>query len=262
MRLFYSLRILLSKQSLLTFIPSSEKTSRSKILGLFSSLRPIKTEINLIRIGDSNDGGYLVPDDLTGIQGLVSPGVGNTIRFDLEIAKDMPALLIDGTVSKPVNLPHNIDFLPLMLGSEVSLESLLDSFFPSARELILSMDIEGAEWQVLKNTNRLCLDSFRIIVIELHNLHTLLNFKDYTSKKEIIDKILANFSVLHLHCNNGGGHFYFQGTKLPRVIELTLLRNDRFTKNYGFAKIPNRLDSKNLPDKPEIKLSNIFSFMR
>jgi hypothetical protein len=46
---------------------------------------------------------------------------------------------------------------------------------PSSDDLILQMDIEGAEWHVLLNVSRDTLRRFRIIVIELHDLERLMD---------------------------------------------------------------------------------------
>ena len=47
----------------------------------FKKRGPVKTEHELIRIGGSKDGGYLVPNDLSGIQACFSPGVSDLADF-------------------------------------------------------------------------------------------------------------------------------------------------------------------------------------
>ena len=249
---------------ILTFFTSVESTERKLVIEFFKSLRPVNTEFQLLRVGSVNDGGYLVPNDLDGLCGLISPGVGNSITFDCELTNGIiPGVLIDASVPSP-GLPSNLIFLPKFLGSpddsHVSLNNLIQSYFPSCGDLFLSMDIEGDEWEVLKATSVDDLNRFRIITIELHYLNGILNRGKYLRViYPCINKLLDNFYVLHTHANNGGGYFYFQQFKFPRVLELTLIRKDRVKKVSGVTKLPHKLDSPNISYKKDLKLPK---FMR
>jgi hypothetical protein len=44
-----------------------KKTSRQDISRLLKKLLPYKIDYDLIRLGEDNDGGYLIPNDLSGI---------------------------------------------------------------------------------------------------------------------------------------------------------------------------------------------------
>ena len=60
------------------FDAHAEKTiSREDAFRTFQILQPKPTPIPLIRVGDGSDGSYLIPDDLEGISGCLSPGVNN-----------------------------------------------------------------------------------------------------------------------------------------------------------------------------------------
>ena len=61
-------------------------TARAEVLGLIKSLRPMDCGKKLIRIGGNEDGGYLVPDDLEGIEYCFSPGVSTTVDFETHLA--------------------------------------------------------------------------------------------------------------------------------------------------------------------------------
>ena len=249
---------------ILTFFTSSDLTERNLIIGFFKSLRPVNTEFQLLRVGGVNDGGYLVPDDFDGLCGLISPGVGDSITFDCEITGGIiPGVLIDASVPAP-DLPSNLIFLSKFLGNSgathVSLNSVIQSYFSSCDNLLLSIDIEGGEWEVLKATSVHDLNRFRIITIELHYLNGILNKENYSSIiYPCINKLLDNFYVLHAHANNGGGYFYFRQFKFPRVLELTLTRKDRVKKVLGATKLPHKLDSPNISYKKDLQLPK---FMR
>ena len=71
--------------------------------------RPIDSGIDLVRIGGENDGGYLIPADLTGVDCCFSPGVSNSARFEeeLEAKFGIKSHLADFSVPGP---PHG--FVP------------------------------------------------------------------------------------------------------------------------------------------------------
>jgi len=65
-----------------------EKSSKSaEILDFIKILKPYSTEHELIRLGGNNDGGYLVPNDLSNIKYNLSPGVGRFFSFELDLLK-------------------------------------------------------------------------------------------------------------------------------------------------------------------------------
>ena len=66
---------------------TSKKTSDSKIKDLLKLIQPKSIDINHIRIGGKNDGGYLVPEDLDEVKYCFSPGVGNISFFENELSK-------------------------------------------------------------------------------------------------------------------------------------------------------------------------------
>ena len=58
-------------------------SSKEEVLSFIKKLRPVTTEYPLIRIGGSSDGGYMLPNNLTGIDALYSPGVEIEITLPL-----------------------------------------------------------------------------------------------------------------------------------------------------------------------------------
>jgi hypothetical protein len=70
-------------------------------------------------------------------------------------------------------------------------------------------------------------------------------------------KIRSEFSPVHIHPNNAGGELTYMGVQIPRILEITFLRNDRFLQSVGAqeVQIPHPLDVKNVPLKNDIKLT-------
>jgi hypothetical protein len=69
-------------------------------------------------------------------------------------------------------------------------------------DLILQMDIEGAEWPVLLNVSDEVLRRFRIIVIELHSLERLIDEVGFKLMFAALDRLLRQFHVVHIQPNN------------------------------------------------------------
>jgi hypothetical protein len=212
----------------------------------------------LIRIGPLQDGGYLVPDDLEGLVGAISPGVSSECGFDTEIAqRGIPVLMIDASVDGPPQEHVNFKFIPKFLGaqsspSEMTLQEAVTQF-PSG-DLLLQMDIERAEYEVLPVTPDTVMDRFRIIVIELHLVWRLERptIGDFNA---VMDKLLRNHRIVHFHINNSHGAVNVSGVEVPLLVELTLLRNDRANFDAkAHLTLPHPLDEENVPGKPSVKI--------
>ena len=104
-----------SKQYSKDFLKSSldkNAASWSRIKEMLQTLQPMETGHKLIRIGSNFDGGYLVPDDLQGLEATFSPGVSVEIEFDLEMAKICKqCYLADASIEQPINLEKNMHFI-------------------------------------------------------------------------------------------------------------------------------------------------------
>ena len=108
------------------------------------------------------------------------------------------------------------------------------------------MDIEGAEYRNMLSSSETLLKRFRIIVIELHHLENLLLNKKGNQIESLLKKLNKTHICIHAHPNNCCGELIDSetGMNIPRVIELTYLRRDRFpNKNSSINNaIPNPKD--------------------
>jgi hypothetical protein len=57
-----------------------------QVQALLRAMRPVATNRQLIRIGATADGGYLIPDDLEDIRYCFSPGVAQSSAFEADLA--------------------------------------------------------------------------------------------------------------------------------------------------------------------------------
>ena len=236
----------------------AKQADLASIRELIAQLHPVETEYPLMRLGSDMDGGYLVPDDLDDVVACFSPGVSVWAPFEADlIARGIPCFMADASVdSAPIEGVH---FTQKFLGvindrTTIRLDDWVTECAPIAGDLILQMDIEGAEWPVLLNVSDDALRRFRIIVIELHDLERIMDKHALAIIKAVFARLCQDFYVVHNHPNNYGRSVRKGSLEIPRVLEMTLLRKDR-AATVGFAStFPHPLDRANAPDQRDITL--------
>jgi hypothetical protein len=233
-------------------IHTAERTPYTDVGQLIAALRPYDPGIELIRLGPDGDGGYLVPDDLDGIEYAFSPGVSTESGFEVELAeRGIGVFLADASVEGPARPHPRFVFDKKFLGCisderYMTLEEWKRTRLPDYDgDLLMQMDIEGAEFETLFDAPAALLAQFRIMVIEFHALQNLLNRPYFALISHLFRKILATHSVVHIHPNNCCGAVKAGGFVIPRVAEFTFLRNDRFKKRELQRRFPHPLDRNN-----------------
>ena len=225
-------------------------------------LRPWQTQHPLIRLGGQRDGGYLVPDDLEEIAACFSPGVYDKATFETDLeTRGIPAHLADRSVDAPPEGLHHATFDPVFLGQVDDEQTVtLDSWVrrhrpdPAAGDLMLQMDIEGAEYEVLLHASRETLRRFRIIVLELHALEKLWDPGFARMFRMFCHKFQHEFTCVHLHPNNYFRPVVRDGVAIPPLIEVTLLRNDRIESRQPVVELPHPLDNDNVTKFPPLAM--------
>ena len=234
--------------------------SDEKILNLIKYFKPTKTEFDLKRIGDKNDGGYLIPDIINEIKYCVSGGVGHTNEFEFQLEKlNIKSFLADYSVPAPKNL-NNFDFKKKFLASynnskKININSWIESFMNECNleQSILKLDIEKSEYEVINSINEDILKKFKILIIEFHGLE-MIGEESFNQKlSSVKEKILKNFITVHIHPNNCCGMHNVRKFKVPSVLEVTYLNKALPNKTGGPCDIPHKLDAKN-----KIKYNDIF----
>ena len=238
----------------------SPTTDPEKLRAFFRMIRPQQTGRGLIRMGGEGDGGYLVPDDFDGVKTCFSPGVSLVADFELECAKrGVSSFLADASVeSAPVSHPM-FHFDKKFLGSQthgdvMTLGNWVDAKRPDESDMILQMDIEGAEYDVLYQSSEALLNRFRIVIIEFHNLDELTNAFAFEFLRLTFEKLTKNFVVAHIHPNNSQHPVQFGEFVIPPVIEATFLRKDRLISQSARNDFPHPLDRANVGKRPDLAL--------
>lgn len=226
---------------------------------LIRKLHPISSSNQLIRIGPYGDGGYLVPDDLSGIKACFSPGVCDNSGFELACANlGMKVFLADKSVEGPAMHHDDFSFIKKFIGSKttddfITIDEWVDFSLPGSKDdLLLQMDIEGFEYETFLSMSNSLLKRFRIIVVEFHHLEILWSKPYFRIASAAFEKILQTHSCVHIHPNNCSGIFKTKGLVIPGNMEFTFLRKDRINNLIYVHKFPHMLDSNNINAKPVV----------
>lgn len=215
---------------------------------------PVGIKSELTRIGGPGDGGYLIPaDSVDKIECVFSPGVSSVANFETFFARRrVPCFLADGTVEGPPEENQFFHFSKIMLGAVSDMEngviSLADWVQGSGHhssEMLLQMDIEGAEYETLLAAPLELIGSFSVIVIEIHDLHSVLTKSGRRLIEALFLKLLANHTVVHLHVNNASPSIRIANLRFPDTLEVTFWRRDKVDPSGLPAVIPHPLDVPN-----------------
>ena len=239
----------------------SKLTDDDQVKALVAKLKPHETDKQLIRVGGEKDGGYLVPDDLQGVEYCFSPGVAKTVAFEMDLAaRGIRSFLADYSVDGPPVNSQMFHFEKRFLGAVdndmvMTLETWIKKSIPNcAQDLILQMDIEGSEYDVILSTPDSVWRRFRIVVIEFHSLHSAFNSFGLRLIDHCFNRLLKIFDVVHIHPNNILPPLKRNSVEIPGVMEMTFLRKDRVKWRKPSANFPHPLDHPNIADKPNVVL--------
>lgn len=242
-------------------IVPTRATSKSRVSDLIRDLHPVRPKTGLIRLGPSRDGGYLVPDDLEGIDACFSPGVAETSGFEADCAdRGMDVFLADQAVDGPELSHENFHFTRRNVGcfsgdGMISMaEWLLNAGVKEFGDLILQMDIEGSEYESIISMPKGIISKFRIVVVEFHDLCMLWSKPFFSIASRAFRKILDTHRCVHIHPNNVGhadsGNVVRVGSiDIPNVMEFTFLHKDRVDAVEEEISFPHHRDRDNVDGK-------------
>ncbi|MDC2981665.1 FkbM family methyltransferase [SAR116 cluster bacterium] len=222
---------------------------------------------DLVRIGGEGDGGYLLPDIMNRVSYCFSPGVDDVSTFEQELSQkyNIKSYMADASVEKAPVEDENFNFIPKFLGSVTRDNSITltdwmqNSIGNDKSQKILQMDIEGGEYDVLTLEDSQTLASFSAMVIEFHYLEQMFQPLFLKMLSAIFEKIYNNFSICHVHPNNCCGIATLDGVPVPRVIEVTFIRNDLVPRSVAKnIELPHELDRKNILLHPDLIMPEIW----
>ena len=220
----------------------------------------------LVRVGGDNDGGYLMIDDFDNKKIAYSFGIGNNISWDSDVAsRGLDVYMYDHTVSKITDIETNdkLHFFSVGLaatedenGRFATLDELIrKNNHLDNRNMILKMDIEGAEWDALFGISEDTLNRFQQIVIELHGLMNETRWELYL---DVLNQIAQTHQAVHVNANNTCAYITIDGVIIPDTLEVTFYRieGSSFRELKMNEPFYDCLDQRNVEYLDEIVLGN------
>jgi hypothetical protein len=253
----------LKKKNFVQYEPWLNQIGEDELRSVLRKLLPI--DVNLIRVGSEFDGGYLIPQNMD-IQYLFSPGVYDNDDFEVELArKGANCFLADFSVESNPTKNENLIFDKIFVGhSEDEKFISLSDWVKSKINLdaidggmMLSMDIEGWEYNNFINLEMGLMDKFDVMCVEFHGFERIGSYESHEFLKAIFEKILYLFDVAHVHPNNCCGFVEVRGYALPRVIEFTFINKRHVSSEMSLRnRINHSLDSPNIKELMDISIEN------
>lgn len=190
---------------------------------------------DLCRIGKHNDGGYVLADYFVKDKIAYSFGISNDVSWDRDMAeRNFEVFMYDHTINGLPESNARFHFFKLGITGEEEYNKTMYSTLKELmtknnhldkKNMILKMDVEGAEWSFLESISEEILGKFSQIVFELHGV------ADYSLKDKVLNglhKLEQTHKIIHVHANNYSKVEYFQDMIMPDVIEVTYLAKTAF----------------------------------
>jgi hypothetical protein len=232
---------------------------------LLQTLTPWDCGSCLVRIGPDGDGGYLVPDaHLGAVELVMSAGLGGSSAFeDMMFERfGVPASIVDGSMDRPSWLRPEHRFHRRWLAGRSTddrwtLDEWVSADAPDSGELLLQMDVEGAEYRALEAAQPSALGRFRVIVVELHGLGRLTDRAGYSRIAPALANLARQFVTVHAHPNNYGRTIRHGDLVIPDLLEITCVRRDSLGPQWQPevpAPLPHHLDRRSAAERDEVGL--------
>ena len=242
--------------------------SSALLAGLLLSLVRPSSPVGLskIRIGNQHgDGGYVMLDDWQDVVGAVSIGIGGDVSWDLAIAeRGIDVHQYDHTVHGPPTSHPRFHFHSIGVGGGASVDAALRSLeqivadIPLDGDLVLKMDVEGAEWAALPIAHSPVMNRFAQIVIEAH-APLAGTAADRLRNVGVLSTLRRTHEVVHVHANNYAPVESFGGVRVPSVLEISYVRRTRTSFRASNEPLPAPEDVPNDPSRPEIEMRSILA---
>ena len=235
-----------------------------KALDIMKLLSPKEVvDKNLIRIGRAYDGGYVMVDDFDNCVAY-SFGISDDVSWDFDIAKrGIDVYMYDHTIDSLPVYDERFHFFKTGICGESDRQENLKTFeeilsdngHVDNRNIILKIDVEGAEWNAFNETSSELLKNFRQIVVEFHSINDVVNGSNFNKTMSVLNKLNLTHQVVHIHANNFGSYDIIGGVPIPNTYEVTYLIRDgnEFRDNVKSYPIDG-LDKPNCPEKGDYYL--------
>lgn len=216
----------------------------------------------LIRLGRDYDGGYIMLDDFDSEEKIAySFGISRDVSWDKDMAsRGYNVFMYDHTIDSLPEENERFHWFKLGISDGSTNDSRLKTLeeliaqnhHEDKRDMILKMDVEGAEWGFIENVKPETLNQFSQILFEFHGMN-----KPNLSARipNVLRKLNQTHKLIHLHGQNHGYYVSIGGKIFCNQIEVSYVRKDKytFTEDYS-VNLPIGIDMPADDYIPEIEL--------
>ncbi|WAV99782.1 FkbM family methyltransferase [Oxalobacter aliiformigenes] len=205
---------------------------RFEYLHRLLEIKDIK-DVGFVRIGHEYDGGYIMLDDFHENMIAYSYGISNDVSWDLDMANHhIHCYMYDHTIT---SLPQESLYFHWRKEGICGIKktdhcNTLDSHInhnghASNKNLILKMDVEGAEWDALINLDEKTLNQFQQMVFEFHDMY---DPHRYSMICRVLEKLNKTHQCIHVHGNNYGPRKCSNKLVIPHALEVLYARKESY----------------------------------
>lgn len=243
------------------------------MIRFFQQLTVFDCGFTKVRIGNDNDGGYVLFKELCGrTKVLYSFGVGDDVGFEMDFVNRFPlekVHLFDPTIDSLPEGHPTFEFHKFGFGQKAQ-----GPIMVSETDSVLKVDVEWGEWEGIDSAHSSALSKFAQMVIEFHLVHVdqtsreltpyfqglyqsvidQINVSMFNTYYDVMHKLNSLFYIFHIHVNNSLPLVELAGISFPPLVELSFVRKDLiFEAKKTTEEFPvEGLDSPNKTDRPDI----------
>jgi hypothetical protein len=259
-----------SSATLVDFSKTSDLELDSRIRHVAYLVKPHHNPSgNEVRVGGPNDGGYVMQEiDPNLIDGVLSIGVGPDVSWDQDVSKmGLVIQMFDPTIKRIPAPVENGFFHRIGIGASDSTDS---KFVPisklraiaglsEAHNILLKIDVEGAEWTSLRKLPEGELERYSQIAIEMHDLRNISDPEHFSKVIEVLEALNRSHISVHLHANNYAPLANYGTYWFPDAIEVTYVRRQAGIEFLPKKSVQSELDRPNCPTMVDFHLDGVLS---
>lgn len=243
-----------NERRIFTLATQSEEEKKRSFYSAFHMSDVVGRENDCVRLGGPNDGGYVMLDDFKG--GVAySFGVRDDVAWDEELVRrGYDVYLYDHTIDALPKENERFHFFKTGIRGAApvkdceTLGALVEANGHADRDdMILKIDVEGAEWDMLEEVDEALLARFSQIAIEMH----FLDWRDWERRRRLIEKLERSHAPIWLHACNYGMHRWVDGECRYGSVEACFARRSDYDLKPSTKIFPTQWDAPNDPSRPD-----------
>lgn len=215
----------------------------------------------LVRVGQHWDGGYIMLNDFVDSNIAYSFGIGDDVSWDEWIAsQNIDVFCYDYTIGYLPKENSRLHFKRIGISDSdcvsndfLTLETIINiNKHAMESQMILKMDVEGAEWDIFETVSSEVLSKFSQMTFEFHYITDVENSEKVLAA---LEKINRTHQAIWIHANNSGGAEQAEEIVMPNLLEITYVNKEKYSFRPIEYKCPLDIDMPNIAHFPDLELT-------